>query len=124
MHFYKRIFRVLPPIKFIFISLLNPVIKNGVSLGIIILQIGIGILMAEIAPQAIWATSLNLKPHFQTLYVEYVVAFPREPFNSLMLLEVLQANVASAESHVSVSFQENNCGNFSKVLVVILPDLL
>jgi len=56
--------------------------------------------------------------------MEYVIALPREPFDSLVGLEVLQANMALVIAQVPVSIQEDNGLDLSEVLIVIIPRLL
>ena len=53
-----------------------------------------------------------------------MITFPREPFHSLMCLEILQADIAFFETHVFVFIQKNYCLDLSEVLVVVRKYLL
>jgi len=82
------------------------------------------VLVPQIALQAVWAGRLDFQPDLEALDVEDVVAFSREPFDSLVSCEVFQADIASFKTHVFVSLQEYYRFDLSEVLVVVRVDLL
>ena len=80
--------------------------------------------MAEVAQEAVWATSFDFDPDFKAFYVENVVAFTGETLYALVSFEILEADVATTVTHVTITLKEDDCLNFAEVLIVVLPNLL
>ena len=87
-------------------------------------KMNINIFVPEITFQTIWAICLDLHPNLETLNMKDVIALPRKSLDPLILLEILKANHASSEAHISILFQVDDRLDFAEILVILVPDLL
>jgi hypothetical protein len=82
------------------------------------------IFVSKISSVTVGTTCYDFHPYFQTLNMKYMITLSWKPFYSFILLKVFQADVASAKSKISISFQEDHCCYFSEILVMIAHNLL
>lgn len=108
-----------------------PLIKNRELLGVVaqvaygaVGHVLVGVTMAQVRLEAVWAAGFNFQPDFEAFDVEDVVAFSWEPLDPFMLLEVLQTNVAARQPQISISFQIYQGLYFSKILIVRRQNVL
>ena len=90
----------------------------------LLLDMYILIFMSKVSSITIGTTCLYFHPHFQALYMKYMIALSWKSFYSFILFKVFQTDVASAISKISISFQKNNGCNFSEILIMIAHNLL
>jgi hypothetical protein len=108
-----------------------PLIKNRELLGVVaqvahgaVGHVLVGVTMAQVRLEAVWAAGFNFQPDFEAFDVEDVVAFSWEPLDSFMLLEVLQTNIAARQPQISISFQIYQGLYLSKILIVRRQNVL